>query len=746
MNINNLISELKRRNVFKVATAYAIAGWLIIQISDIVFPRLGLPDWTITFIIAIVGIGFPIALIVAWAFELTPDGVQKSNEVEITESVTATTGKKLNGIIIGVLSVAVFFLVIERVFFAEASILEEAGTALNIENASIAVLPFVNMSSDKENEYFSDGLSEELLNGLAKIEGMQVAGRTSSFSFKGKNENLKLVAEELGVKHILEGSVRKDGNTIRITAQLIQADNGFHLWSETYDREIESIFAIQEEITRKVVQELKVRLLPQEEIQLTERPTKDIEAYNAYLEATQLEVNRVAADIEKAIKKYEEAVRIDPTFSLAYARLAYTYGLLYNYGDLQVDEARYLVRRNIEQALILDKNQGKAYQAQALYYVDLDRDLDMALEAGKKAVELLPNDPLAWNMLSVVYEYREEYENQDSIAVKSYQLDPLSPTIAGNWAQILIDDEKSDEALLLLDRILERNPDYMTAINRKVNVLNSSPFGELDTAFEVLYDNHQQKPDNYFLLDALYHQALMLDMLPIARHFNDKLLLLYPNNRHVISHLTQLYIFNKEYDKAEEYIESLADQYGEDIKRDYLRAISQIYHIKGRNQEIQLHVEKFYPQLLEEEPEMDNTFDGLSINYSWILDENGFPERAKKIRALALESIKSEINKDREKGLQIATMNGDAWIAEIEGDLEKTFALRNTLYFEKKDKGGGVLRFNGNPRNEDRFSNYQPYLDLKEKVTVDVHEMRANVIEYLKTEGEWKEEWEVKEN
>lgn len=328
MNVSNFIEELKRRNVFKVGTAYAIAGWLIIQVATSVFPVFEFPEWTTQFVIILAIIGFPLSLIFAWAFELTPEGIKKSKEVDITESVTNRTGKKLNGIIITVLSMAVIFLLVERVFFAKASILEQESSA-NIETASIAVLPFVNMSSDAENEYFSDGLSEELLNGLAKIEGMQVAGRTSSFSFKGKNEDLRVVAEQLGVKHILEGSVRKDGNTLRITAQLIQADNGFHLWSETYDREIESVFAIQEEITRKVVAELKVRLLPQEEIRLTERPTEDIEAFNAYLEATQLEINRLPSDLEKAIEKYKQAITIDPTFALAYARLAIAYQLSY---------------------------------------------------------------------------------------------------------------------------------------------------------------------------------------------------------------------------------------------------------------------------------------------------------------------------------------------------------------------------------------------------------------------------------
>ena len=210
MNISNFIEELKRRNVFKVAVAYAIAGWLIIQIVATVFPAFEFPGWTTQFVIILVGIGFPLALIFAWAFELTPEGLKKSKEVDITESVTDRTGKKLNGVIISVLSIALFFVVTERVFFAEASFIENQSELADFQTASIAVLPFVNMSGDENNEFFSDGLSEELLNALAKVKEMKVAGRTSSFKFKGKNEDLKIVGDQLGVgQRLLTGNLQQ---------------------------------------------------------------------------------------------------------------------------------------------------------------------------------------------------------------------------------------------------------------------------------------------------------------------------------------------------------------------------------------------------------------------------------------------------------------------------------------------------------------------------------------------------------
>ncbi|GAB5410304.1 MAG: hypothetical protein BalsKO_26690 [Balneolaceae bacterium] len=377
-----------------MATAYTIAGWLIIQICATTFPYLNLPDWLITAVIIFVLIGFPISLIIAWAFELTPEGLKKSKEVDITDSVTKATGKKLNGIIISVLSVAVFFLIIERVFFAKSSILEEA-QSINFENASIAVLPFADLSPDGDQEYFSDGLSEELLNVLAKVEDMKVAGRTSSFKFKGQNENLKLIGAELDVNHILEGSVRKAGNTIRITAQLIKVSDGFHMWSETYDREYtaENIFRIQDEISQMVLNELKVRLLNEGEAltELETIPTEDVEAYEAYLRGTELLRNRNPNEIKLAIEQFEKATELDPSFAQAFAYISFSYARLYDYGSIDKDEVADLIRSNADRALFINSNTPRAYAGLSGYY-ELKEDTANSVNAMKKAFELNPKD------------------------------------------------------------------------------------------------------------------------------------------------------------------------------------------------------------------------------------------------------------------------------------------------------------------------------------------------------------------
>jgi TolB-like protein len=251
-----LFEELKRRNVFKVGTAYVVLAWLLAQITDVFLEPFGAPDWVIKTILLVLVAGFPLALFFAWAFEMTPEGIKKEKDVDRNESITHETGQKLNLAIIFILVLALgyfafdkFVLDVER----DAELVratEDIAAAAEAKpgQKSIAVLPFVNMSEDTSNEYFSDGISEEILNSLARVKELKVAGRTSSFAFKGQNQDLRKIGDALGVEHILEGSVRKAGAKVRITAQLIQVDDGFHLWSDTYDRELNDVFAIQDEI------------------------------------------------------------------------------------------------------------------------------------------------------------------------------------------------------------------------------------------------------------------------------------------------------------------------------------------------------------------------------------------------------------------------------------------------------------------------------------------------------------------
>ena len=751
MNISNFIEELKRRNVFKVATAYAIAGWLIIQVIDTISPQFGFPEWVPTFFSVFVFIGFPLTLIFAWAFELTPEGIKKSTEVDITESVTNRTGKKLNGLIISVLSVALFFVVIERIFFAKASILEQAELSTEIETASIAVLPFVNMSSDSENEYFSDGLSEELLNALAQVEDMQVAGRTSSFKFKGQNENLTSIGTELGVANILEGSVRKSGNRLRITAQLIRVSDGFHMWSETFDREftVDNIFDIQEEISLHVLEELKVRLLPKDEVQLASRPTMDIEAYNAFLEATQREITYQPDDLEYAIQKYKEAIRIDPTFAEAYARLAIAYGALHSNGNISLEETKILIRENAEMAISLDKELGKAHQALAGYY-GYEQEFEKFEDALKTAVQLAPNDASIRIAYAGALGRSNKVKESNDQLFKAYELDPLSPSISNSYANYLTRSEnRYDEAMIIIDRNIKRNPDYNGSYYAKAWLLRDVPYGQLDNAFDLAYEGYLNDPDDMDFMWMVSDIARDLNMIAVAEHFGERIKEVYPENHAGPRNLMRTKLTEGDYEGVKQIIDELTVIYGDRTFEFFVVELTAYYFsINDFEKATELWTDIHPEFFANPESTIENVDQQTAALYVNILFEKlGKSEEAElladkictyKDQQLEemLESGRTEIYNELDVKLycQIASKKYEEAITSLE-----------RFHFELNSKANWPLILTSEIP-------YYPLKDLpsykkfEERLYADLAVMRGNVIDYLKAEGEWKEEWEVEEN
>ena len=322
----SLIAELKRRNVFRVGVAYGIVGWMLVEVASVLLPTFGAPDWVMKAFSALVLLGFPLAVILAWAFELTPEGIKRDSAVDRADSITHMTGRRLDFVIIGLLAVAVVYFAVDKFALdtepkrAEATTEQVSATepAVQGEN-SIAVLPFVNMSSDPEQEYFSDGLSEEILNLLAKIHGLKVIGRTSSFAFKGKNEDLRVIGQALGVKTVLEGSVRKSGDRVRVTAQLIDVSDGTHIWSETYDRTMTDIFAVQDSVASAIIDALQIHVGA---APTRGRPTENSEAYALFLKAR---ATMNILKVHETEKLLLETIELDPMFAEAHELLAYCY-------------------------------------------------------------------------------------------------------------------------------------------------------------------------------------------------------------------------------------------------------------------------------------------------------------------------------------------------------------------------------------------------------------------------------------
>ena len=463
--MSSFFQELKRRNVFRVGVAYVVVAWLIIQVIETVSDPLGLPEWTEAFFIVLLLAGLPVILIFSWAFELTPEGLKKTREVKVEESVTATTGKKLNYATIAVLVMTIGFFLWERqglVEQAEQTAAEDTQEVTQTEGAaSVAVLPFVNMSADQEQEYFSDGISEELLNLLAKIPELRVPARTSSFQFKGQNLDIGKVAEQLNVEHVLEGSVRKSGMRVRVTAQLIEADTGYHLWSDTYDRELDDIFAIQDEISAAIVDALSTTLGLQTSAMPKVQQAANSEAYNFYLLGQHLIKKRTKTDIEAAIPNYEAALEKDPDYAPAHAALGLAWYLLTNtsatYGTLALDESLSKALPHLERALELDPDSPEALGNMGLTY-DARQQYEEAVTYYEKALEINPSltDVRNW-YASALGDLGRSNDGLSELE-HAYELDPLSVLTLNNYTNALLMRRSFDKVEPLLDRLSQIDP------------------------------------------------------------------------------------------------------------------------------------------------------------------------------------------------------------------------------------------------------------------------------------------------
>lgn len=351
--MRNIIRELQRRNVFKAAISYAVFAWVFIQVASILYPVIGWGSGGIRITLIVLIIGFPLWLIFAYIFEWTPDGFKKTTDVEEEASVAKSTSKKMNAIIIAGLSLAILLLVADRIFYFTG----DTKTTVN-DDKSIAVMAFADMSPEKDQEYFSDGISEEILNLLAKIPELKVVSRTSSFSYKGKEQNIKAIGKELNVGHVLEGSIRKSGNTFRITTQLIDVATGLHIWSETFDRRMEDIFIIQDEIAAKVTDKLKVSLLGTFPVSKTVNP----QAYNLYLQAKQLLKQMSPEGTKNACQLIKEAIAIDSSYAPSWSFYGGCFLNNSSYDEtITAEEANKKGRQALEKAIELDSTYIKSY-------------------------------------------------------------------------------------------------------------------------------------------------------------------------------------------------------------------------------------------------------------------------------------------------------------------------------------------------------------------------------------------------
>jgi adenylate cyclase len=547
MNERNFFAELKRRNLYKVAVAYAVVGWLLVQAASIILPTFEAPSWVMKAFTVFLALGFILSVFISWAFEMTPEGMKRTADVSPDEvrSLPYWSKKKFAVFIISVA-------IISAGLLAYQLLRPRSPTAVIAESKSIAVLPFVNMSADRNDEYLSDGVSEELITALSKITGLQVKARTSSFAFKGKNEDIQKIGELLHVSHLLEGSVAKAGNKLRITAQLIQASDGNHKWSDIYDREMQDIFAVRSEVAGKVAETLKVRLLGEEKHKIDKKPTENLEAYNLYRQGRFYADKLSEEGMTKAVPFFQQAIEKDPGFALAYAGMADNYVIAAD-AIIPPREAFSKAKEAALKAIELDDALAEAHASLGLVHYHYDWDWPAAEKELKRAIELNPQSAQSYTLYTHFLAGMNRYDEAKQCGARALELDPLS--VSAHWflGWGAIYAGRSDEAIGFFSKALEldqNNPWTHWFLGRAYLLSGNSP-----RAIEEMETGRRFGPDDPLGLGFTgYVYAITgrrADALKILQRLDDLA------HRRFISTISRAYVYVGlgDKDKAFEWLE-----------------------------------------------------------------------------------------------------------------------------------------------------------------------------------------------
>jgi TolB-like protein/Flp pilus assembly protein TadD len=485
MNPKGFFGELKRRNVYKVAVAYAVAAWLLIQVATQVFPFFELPNWAVQMVVLVTVIGFPIAVVCSWAFEVTSEGIKLESDID--RRVTRKTGRKLTALIIAVAALAAGVTAFRFLHSERGNTERQPSLAAEIESKSIAVLPFENLSEEKANAYFAEGIQDEILTRLSKIADLKVISRTSTQRYKSTPENLPEIARQLGVAHILEGSVQKQGDAVHVTVQLIKAATDSHVWADSFDRKLTDIFSVESDIASAIADQLQVHLTGREKQVIAAKPTDNPEAYDAYLRglAYTLRTQNTPANYIGAQKYFREAVRLDPKFALAWALLSYVDARGYHTTNLPPTVAlRNEAREAAETALGLDPNLGEAWVGKGYYYYGCEVDFETAVRCYDQARKFLPNSSRIPQSLAFIARDQGDWERSESYFNEAERLDPRNANLLTRHAQFYIAMRRFPEALRKLDQILEIVPNDIDALVEKAAIAQAE--GDLPRAATLL--------------------------------------------------------------------------------------------------------------------------------------------------------------------------------------------------------------------------------------------------------------------
>jgi adenylate cyclase len=458
----NFFSELKRRNVYKVAVAYAVVSWLLIQAASILFPTFDAPPWTMKVFVVVLVLGFPAAVIMSWAFEITPEGIKRESEVGPNDSITRRTGRKIVAFTIALGIVAAGLLAYQILRPKEIAPRQPEATTTPIPEMSIAVLPFDNLSHDPDNAYFSEGIQDEILTRLAKIAQLKVISRTSTQRFKSSGGDLRQIAQQLGVANILEGSVQKVNDQVRVNVQLIKANPEAHLWAEVYDRKLTDIFAVESEIAKTVATTLQAKLTGSAEHVLASRPTENPEAHELYLKGRYFWNKRSTEELRRAIDFFQQAIDKDPAYALAYAGLADGYSLIPIYAGTAPKDSIPKALVAARKAVDLDESLAEAHTALANSLVQNDQLRESEPEF-KRAIALNPNYATAHHWYGECLGGEGRIDDALVELKRAHDLDPLSLIINASFGMTLGMAGRTAEAIDQLHKTIDLDPEFHVA-------------------------------------------------------------------------------------------------------------------------------------------------------------------------------------------------------------------------------------------------------------------------------------------
>ena len=472
MDLRNFFGELKRRNVYKVAVAYAVVGWLLIQVATQVFPFFEIPNWAVRLVILLLMLGFPVALILAWAFELTPEGIKRAEDVAPTASITPRTSRKLTVLIFIAAVIAAALLVFQ--FTRKSGTHAETAQPIEVQERnrgtaspaisakSVAVLPFENLSSDKENAFFAQGIQDEIITTLSKISGLKVISRTSTATYQSKPGNLPEIARELRVSNLLEGSVQKSGDRVHINVQLIQAENDAHLWAQSYDRQLTDIFSVEAEVAKSIAESLSATLSPREKERVEAKPTNNADAYVLYLRAREYQTrpDNLLQDFQSAARLYEQAIALDPSFALAHARLSATESTIYHFFE-PTETRKQKADAEAAESLRLHPDLGEGHLALGLYFYYEKADYEKALQEFHLAGIALPNDGDVGLYIAAVQRRQGHWTECIAAYRAAEAIDPRNSVMLYDASQTYFGLRDWRTAAERMDRVLALSPDSL---------------------------------------------------------------------------------------------------------------------------------------------------------------------------------------------------------------------------------------------------------------------------------------------